>query len=651
MRIQMSQAEFVPFSTFIDTTFWAELNRRKLHEWRLDETPKEIFGSFSLFESVGESCWLSLGHESFLQGQTTGYHGRLLLFNTMESFKGLDRKELLRSEAQKIWDIIESGEWLDYPDRLTSFIFTAYADLKKYQYYYWNCFPTLCYPFDMTQKVVPVAVDERLMQYFDGTKAPVFMWKPNGDCLPISKLSEIIGSEEVKVVFADPSPVRGRAGWPLRNLIAAIARCKPSWKRCSFISLRSGNQLEEFDISWTAGEATTLPPTVGWERTHDGKMTPQFADMKKQFDPKKLMDQAVGLNLSLIKWRLVPEMRLERYSSLRVLIFGAGTLGCNIARCLMGWGVKKITFVDNSSVSYSNPVRQSLSDFDDARESRGKAETAAAALQRIYPSMDSQAVRFTVPMPGHTVSSSEEASLERDVALVDDLVANHDVVFLALDSREARWLPTVLATIHGKMAFSVALGFDNYVVIRHGVRNAAMDQPSTSAAVSVKEGTVIPYSDLACYFCSDVTAPGNSTADRTLDQQCTVSRPGLSMIASGTAVELLSSVLQHPDPLTAPANIGELDDSSSLLGATPHQIRGFLSRFSQMTPCVRRFEKCVACGDIVTGEYLARKAEFVKEVMNSPSYLEKLTGLDQLQASINDVHIEFSDDSDSVMSL
>ncbi|VDN23575.1 unnamed protein product, partial [Cylicostephanus goldi] len=430
----------------------------------------------------------------------------------------------------QIWDIIESGEWLDHPDRLTSFFFTVYADLKKYQYYYWNCFPTLCYPSDMTQKVAPITVDERLMHYFDETKAPVFIWKSSGDCLPISKLSEINGSEEVKVVFADPSPLRGRAGWPLRNLIAAIARYKPSWKQSSFISLRPGNQLEEFVISWTAVEATALPPTVGWERTQDGKMSPQFADMKKQFDPKKLMDQAVGLNLSLIKWRLVPEMRLERYTSLKVLIFGAGT--------------------------------QSLSEFEDARDSRGKAETAAAALQRIYPSMDSQAVRFTVPMPGHTVSSSGEAALEKDVALVDDLVAQHDVVFLALDSREARWLPTVLATVHGKMAFSVALGFDNYVVIRH-------------ATVSVKEGTVIPYADLACYFCSDVTAPGNSTADRTLDQQCTVSRPGLSMIASGTAVELLSSVLQHPDPLTAPANIGELDDSSSLLGATPHQIRGF----------------------------------------------------------------------------
>ncbi|EPB71221.1 hypothetical protein ANCCEY_09683 [Ancylostoma ceylanicum] len=577
----MSQAEFVPFSTFIDTTFWAELNRRKLHEWRLDETPRYMSGSFSLVETVGECCWLSLGHESFQQSDANVCNGQLLLFNTLENFKGLDRKALLRREAQKVWDLIVSGEWLYHPDRLTTFIFTVFADLKKYQYYYWNCFPTLCFPSQIKQEVV----------------------------------------------YADPSPVRGRAGWPLRNLVAAVAYSKPSWNSCSFISLREGNHLEEFKISWEQANVNDFPPTVGWERTHEGKMVPQFADMRKQFDPKKLMEQSVGLNLSLIKWRLVPEMRLERYSSLSVLIFGAGTLGSNIARCLMGWGVKKITFVDNSSVSYSNPVRQSLSEFEDARESRGKAETAAAALRRIYPSIDSQAIRLTVPMPGHTVSSSEqkkkrlstksdgcstpfvpqlsrmvpalsgrdvfteETSLERDVALVDDLVAKHDVVFLALDSREARWLPTMLATKHGKMAFSVALGFDNYVVIRHGVKNDAADHQSASGIISVKEGTLIPYSDLACYFCSDVTAPGNSTTDRTLDQQCT------------------------------------------------------------MTPCVRRFEKCIACGNTVAEEYIARGADFVKEVMNCPSYLEKLTGLDQLQASVDSVHIEFSDDSDSVMSL
>uniref|UniRef100_A0A1I7XL37 ThiF domain-containing protein n=1 Tax=Heterorhabditis bacteriophora TaxID=37862 RepID=A0A1I7XL37_HETBA len=201
------------------------------------------------------------------------------------------------------------------------------------------------------------------------------------------------------------------------------------------------------------------------------------------------------------------------------------------------------------------------------------------------------------------------------------------------------------------MAFSVALGFDTYVVIRHGVTNSCSNNNSSSASDSgISYGTVIPYSQLACYFCNDVTAPGNSTSDRTLDQQCTVSRPGLSMIASGVAVELLSSVLQYPEPLDTPANIGEPDDTTSLLGATPHQIRGYVFRFSQMTPCVRRFNKCVACGSSVTEAYAANGWKFVKEVMNSPSFLEEVSGLDKLQASVDNVQIEFSD-SDSVMSL
>jgi ubiquitin-like modifier-activating enzyme ATG7 len=75
---------------------------------------------------------------------------------------------------------------------------------------------------------------------------------------------------------------------------------------------------------------------------------------------------------------------------------------------------------------------------------------------------------------------------------------------------------------------NTALGFDSFLVMRHGMRNT------------------VP-TELGCYYCNDVVAPTDSLKDRTLDQQCTVTRPGLSGIASALAVELLASLLNHPD--------------------------------------------------------------------------------------------------------
>lgn len=54
-------------------------------------------------------------------------------------------------------------------------------------------------------------------------------------------------------------------------------------------------------------------------------------------------------------------------------------------------------------------------------------------------------------MPGHPIG---EALKEETVANIEQLttaIAEHDVIFLLLDTREARWLPTLIAAHYGKV--------------------------------------------------------------------------------------------------------------------------------------------------------------------------------------------------------
>jgi len=71
---------------------------------------------------------------------------------------------------------------------------------------------------------------------------------------------------------------------------------------------------------------------------------------------------------------------------------------------LKAWGIRTITFVDNSHVSYSNPVRQALFTFEDCIDGgKHKAMAAAEALKKIFPNANSRGVSLSIPMPGHPV--------------------------------------------------------------------------------------------------------------------------------------------------------------------------------------------------------------------------------------------------------
>jgi len=53
-----------------------------------------------------------------------------------------------------------------------------------------------------------------------------------------------------------------------------------------------------------------------------------------------------------------------------------------------GWGVRKISFVDSARVSFSNPVRQPLFEFEDCLNGgKPKAACAAERLMKIFPNI------------------------------------------------------------------------------------------------------------------------------------------------------------------------------------------------------------------------------------------------------------------------
>ena len=427
-----------------------------------------------------------------------------------------------------------------------------------------------------------------------------------------------------------------------------------------------------------------LPKVTGWERNEEMKIVSRTVDLASYLDPAKLADQAVDLNLKLIKWRISPSINLDTIKHTSCLLLGAGTLGSYVARNLMGWGVRKITLVDNGKVSYSNPVRQPLFEFKDCKDGGSrKAERAAESLKAIYPGVEAKGHYMSVPMAGHPIMNEE--TVKKEYEKLKSLIEGHDAIFLLMDTRESRWLPTVMAKSAGKIVINSALGFDTYVVMRHGQRPPQPPKPSVEETA---EGTVVTHSEeipsplqaaasdpvstngsvhdtklaqrstsssnnnqdgeeLGCYFCSDVVAPADSLKSATLDQQCTVTRPGAAPIASALAVEMLVSITQHrlrgrapaPDPQTtgsanqiqsAPPTDPSLP-SSHPLGTVPHQLRGYMSTWQTIQIKGRSYDCCAACSPTILQAYEKDGWEFVKRAINEKGYVEQISGLAEVQ--------------------
>lgn len=468
--------------------------------------------------------------------------------------------------------------------------------------------------------------------------------------------------------FVDPSNYSDYPSWPLRNLLVLI-RQRFHLKKAQILCYRDvqARRHEARSVIMPLAmdeaadtETSVMPKVTGWERLTTGELRPRVNNLAEYMDPARLADQAVDLNLKLMKWRISPNLDLDTIKNTKCLLLGAGTLGSYVSRNLMGWGVRKITFVDYGSVSFSNPVRQPLFEFADCLSGgKPKALRAAEALKEIYPGVESEGHVISVPMLGHPMTSEERT--KSDFSKLKELIDEHDAIFLLMDSRESRWLPTVMGKATGKIVMNAALGFDTYVVMRHG---AAPEDGSQDT--------------LGCYFCNDVVVAADvslphllfsgrpltlsqSMKDQTLDQQCTVTRPGVAAIASALLVELLASVLQHPKKHHAPSPLrNPAPDASSIpsyerdppdhaLGIVPHQIRGFLHAFQNMIVSGRSYPQCSACSKPILDAYRNSGWAFVKEALNNRDYVAEVSGLAEVQrrAEAMAADVEWSEEEEA----
>lgn len=632
--------KFTQLSINADLGFWSRLYDNKLNHYKTKKIRTDIVADVKRYN---HKTIIQLSSESFedgINGKTI--HERILkgdiyIVNTTEDLNKVFEIQNT-SIMENMWFNINSGMALNNHQMLNKMTMSVYIDLKNYRFIFWIAFPVFKMGYNLkihnrtslkrlTSEVERVNIREQIRTSWEmiDCDTEFFVYTGNSvDPLTLDHIDDYL--DELIVIANDMGCNEKHPSWLVRNLLFTLAYHITRPLALSLICYREdevGNIDDSpcFDIYLTPTLTSELVyGDNGIPLYHNGfvqlsskKGKPGLRDISSSMDINKLTESALDMNNRLMKWRVAPDLDLEKISHKKCLLIGAGTLGCHVARNLMAWGIKHITFLDCGTVSYSNPARQSLYFQDDIGKS--KAETAAINLKKIYGNIKSYGINMKVPMPGYR--SDDEAELHKTLSKFADIINEHDVIFLLTDTRESRWLPTLLAKSYDKLCLTAAIGFDTFVAVRHG-------------RMFDEEGD-----DLGCYFCTDSLDISNTMINAPMDKRCTVTRPGVSGLAASTVAELMVSCIDNKSALTV------LDD-------IPQQIRGNMSTFETKCYYTKQSECCIACSDKVLGLFKDDAFGFVKNVISYEGYLTDAMGLNIEELEIDDLDVYDSDDVNSV---
>lgn len=322
----MEQLKFSSISSFVDSSFFTKLAELKLNKFKLDSTNISITGNMTnpnRLNKFNTEPILNLDYGSFDKESPSDdnilFEGSLYNVNTIEDFKNVDKQNFLKEAGLLVLRKLKDVEEVPRFEDVNPFSILTFSDLKKYKFYYWLAYPVLNSTWLIKNRenvsTVPASIS--------GTDSALFYLVGNGDFVFTDTSFNVLPSAQLKNYLYFLA-LKGH-----REIRVFIMKPQNSFKLTLV--------LDESSIV----SNNTRPKITGWERTSSGKLGPKVADLGSLINPRQLAEQAVDLNLKLMKWRIAPNINLDIIKQQKVLLLGAGTLGSYVSRALMGWGLEK----------------------------------------------------------------------------------------------------------------------------------------------------------------------------------------------------------------------------------------------------------------------------------------------------------------------